>query len=458
MRATKPLKKLNKETMAEVFYAGEFARDIIRRKKPKYLEVVVRNLPLRGVAKYLRKYGSIIEVDKDKGFVIFEPRENGSIIKVSLPKKGKKYNAYYELIDDAKARDFTINAMYLPINSKSKADIIDFLGGQRDIKRRRIKTVRAPKYSIKENPERILRAISLSASLHYKIDVNLFYSIKSNHFLINKLSAEDIRNELVEILLSDKPSKCFKILYKLGLLNIIMPELGIAVGVMQNEKYHKYDVFRHCIYACDKVEPDLILRLAALLHDIGKPQTREEVTNRDGKIKATFYNHEVMGSKIAKRILKRLKFSQAVILQVTELIYHHMYNYEPNEWTDTAVRRFIKKIKITDKDLKDLANLPVFLVRKADRLANGQTLKAISYRQRMFEERIKKIYNESKVLDVGDLVIDGTIIMEKFNLKPGPTIGNILNRLLSMVIEDQKMNDKDLLIEAASDYLSEALK
>lgn len=458
MRATKPLKKLNKETMAEVFYAGEFARDIIRRKKSKHLEVVVRNLPLRGIVKYLRKYGTITEVNKDEGFLIFTPKENGSIIKVSLPKKGKKYNAYYELIDDAKARDFTINAMYLPINSKSKADIIDFLGGQRDIRHRKIKTVKAPKYSIRENPARILRAISLSASLHYKIDVNLFYSIKSNYFLINRLPAEDIRNELIEILLSDRPSKCFKILYKLGLLNIIMPELCIAVGVMQNEKYHKYDVFRHCIYACDKVELDLTLRLAALLHDIGKPQTREEVTNKNGKTKVTFYNHEVMGSKIAKKILKRLKFGQAMILQVTELVYHHMYNYEPNEWTNTAVRRFIKKIKITDKDLKDLANLPIFLVRKADRLANGQTLKAISYRQRMFEERIKKIYNESKVLDVGDLAIDGNMIMEKFNLKPGPTIGNILNHLLNIVMEDQKVNEKDLLIEAASNYLSEALK
>lgn len=458
MRATKPLKKLNKETMAEVFYAGEFARDIIRRKKPKRLEVIVRNLPLRGIVKYLKKYGIIIEVNKDEGFLIFTPKENGSAIKVVLPKKGKQYNAYYELIDDAKARDFTINAMYLPIDSKSKADVIDFFGGRRDIRHRRIKTVKAPKYSIRENPARILRAISLSASLHYKIDVNLFYSIKSNYFLINKLPAEDMRDELIEILLSNRPSKCFKILYKLGLLNIIMPELCIAVGVTQNEKYHKYDVFSHCIYACDKVELNLVLRLAALLHDIGKPQTRDEITRNNGKTKITFYNHEVMGSKIAKRILKRLKFDPVIISQVTELTYHHMYNYEPNEWTNAAVRRFIKKIKITGEDLKDLSNLPVFLVRRADRLANGHSLKAISYRQKMFEERIREIYNESKVLEIGDLAIDGSIIMKKFNLKPGPTIGNILSYLLSIVMEDQKINERDLLIEAASNYLSEALK
>lgn len=458
MKTIKILKKLNRETTAEVFYAGEFARDIIRRRKPKYLEVLVRNLPLRNIVRYLKKYGTITEVNKDEGFIVFISKENGNAIKISLPKKGRRYSAYYELSDDAKARDFTINAMYLPINSKSKLDVVDFFDSCRDIRLRRIKTVRSPKYSIREDPAIMLKAVSISAALHYKIDVNLFYSIKSNHFLVDKLSAENIRDELIKILLSDKPSKCFKTLYKLGLLNTIMPELCIAVGVMQKEKYHKYDVFDHCIYACDKVEPNLMLRLAALLHDIGKPQARDEIANKSGKPKITFYNHEVMGSKIAKKILKRLKFSPPIISQVTELIYHHMYNYEPNEWTNAAVRRFIKKIKITDEDLKDLANLPLFLVRRADRLANGLSLKAISYRQRMFEERIREIYNKSKVLDVGDLAIDGNMIMEKFNLKPGPTIGSILNHLLGIVIEDQKINEKDLLIEAASNYLSEALK
>lgn len=458
MRAIKILRKLNRETVAEVFYSGESARDIMRRKKTRYLEIVVRNLPLGNVAKYFREHGLISKADRERGSITLESKENGIIVEIFLPRKGDKCSSYYTLFDDAKSRDFTINAMYLPVGSKSKADVIDFFGGLHDIRDRKIRTVRAPRHSIREDPVRMLKAVSLSVILHYKIDVNLFYSIKSNCFLIDKLPAEDIRNELIEMLLSNKPSKCFRMLYNLGLLNIIVPELSIGVGVTQNEKYHKYDIFNHCIYACDGVKPDLVLRLAALLHDIGKPQTRSEATNKFNKVKITFYNHEVMGSKIAKKMLRRLKFDPAVILEVTELVYLHMYNYEPGEWTDTAVRRFIRKAKITDRDLEGLANLPIFLLRKADRLANGYSLKAISYRQRLFEERIKEIYAKSNILDITDLAIDGDIIMEKFSLKPGPTIGHILNHLLSIVIEDQKINEKHLLIEAASDYLSKALK
>jgi poly(A) polymerase/tRNA nucleotidyltransferase (CCA-adding enzyme) len=198
--------------------------------------------------------------------------------------------------------------------------------------------------------------------------------------------------------------------------------------------------------------------VAALFHDVGKPQTREEKVNRNGNVKVTFYNHEVVSSKLAKRILKRLGFENRIVSEVTDLIYLHMYNYEPEEWTEAAVRRFIRKAKITNRQLKDLPNLPIFLLRRADRMANGHSLKAISYRQRLFEKRIEEVYNRSKVLDIKDLSIDGSTIMGKFNLKPGPTIGHILNYLLSIVIEDQKMNTEESLINATSDYLSKALK
>jgi len=352
----------------------------------------------------------------------------------------------------------TINAMFLPVTSKVKKNLIDYFSGLSDIRNRRIKTTKAAKQSIKKTPLNMLKAVSLSAEIGYKIDSNLFYAIKSNYLFISKLLRSEIRDELIKILLSNRPSKYIKMLHKLNLLNEIIPELVISMGVTQNEKYHKYDVFTHCIYACDNTNPDLTLRLAALLHDIGKPQTREEKVNKNGSIKVTFYNHEVVGSKIAKRILKRLRFNSKMVLEVTDLVYLHMYNYEPEEWTESAIKRFIKKAKITNEQLKDLPNLPIFLLRKADRLANGHSLKAISYRQKLFERNIEEIYNKSKILDIEDLSIDGNTIMNSFNLKPGPTIGHILNHLLSVVIEDQKMNTKELLINAASDYLSKVLK
>jgi len=135
-----------------------------------------------------------------------------------------------------------------------------------------------------------------------------------------------------------------------------------------------------------------------------------------------------------------------------------MYNYEPSVWTDAAVRRFITKSQIVNEDLDKLHRLPLFLLRKADRAANGLDLSEVSFRQRAFEDRVKKVYGRAKALHITDLDISGTAVMETFNLKPGPTVGNVLNYLLSIVIEDQKMNTKERLIEEASKYLSEALK
>jgi len=457
MQTIKILKKLERETLAEIYYSGSFVREIIRRKSPKDIEIVVRNLQLKDLVGYFKKYGAVLETD-NKSYLIFQPRENNNKIKISLPNRNGRYNPYFTLYDDAHSRDFTINAMFLPITSKIKKNLIDYFDGLSDIRSRKIRTTKNAKQSVRKHPLRMLKAVSLSAEIGYKIDSNLFYSIKSNYLLISKLLRSKVRDELIKILLSDKPSKYIKILHKLNLLNEIIPELVICMGVTQNEKYHKYDVFNHCVYACDNTKPDLVLRIAALFHDIGKPQTREEKVDKNGNIKVTFYNHEVVSSKLAKRILKRLRFENKIISEITELIYLHMYNYEPKEWTEAAVRRFIKKAKITNKELGDLSNLPIFLLRRADRLSNGRLLKAVSYRQRMFEKEIEEVYNKSKVLDIKDLSIDGSAIMDKFNLKPGPTIGHILNYLLSIVIEDQKMNTEELLINAASDYLSKALE
>jgi len=457
MQIIRILKKLERETVAEVYYSGSFVREIIRRKSPKDIEIVVRNLQLKDLIKYFRKYGDILETN-NRSYLIFLPKKNNVKIKIFLPNKNGRYSPYFTLYDDAYSRDFTINAMFLPVTSRIKKNLIDYFDGLPDIRSRKIKTIKSAKQSIQKNPLNMLRAVSLSAETGYKIDSNLFYVIKSNYLLISKLLRSEIRDELIKILLSNKPSKYIRILHKLNLLNEIIPELVISIGVTQNEKYHKYDVFTHCVYACDNTNPDLTLRLAALLHDIGKPQTREEKIDKNGITKVTFYNHEVVSSKIAKRVLKRLRFSNKIISEVTDLVYLHMYNYEPEEWTESAVRRFIKKAKITSEQLKDLPNLPIFLLRRADRLANGHSLKAISYRQRLFEKNIKEVYNKSKALNIEDLSIDGSAIMDKFNLKPGPTIGHILNHLLSIVIEDQKMNTEELLINAASDYLSKALK
>ena len=460
MRVINILKKIERSSLAEVYYAGEFVRDIIRRKssKNKKIEVVARNIRLKDLIGYFNKYGDT-KTD-NKNYIIFKPRNNhNSIVVISLPRKGNKYSPYFTLMDDARSREFTINSMFLPISSRFKESVIDYYDGLKDIKDRKIKTVLNPKQSIKRDPINILRAVSLSAETGYKIDSNLFYYIKSNYTLISKVAKSNIRDELVKILLSNKPSKYIKMLYKLNILGVIIPELAICVGVTQNKKYHKYDVFNHCLYACDNIKPDIVLRLSALLHDVGKPQTRKEVPNGDGNAtKITFYNHEIVGANTSKRILRSLKFSEEIVSKVYDMIYTHMYNYNPDQWTDAAIERFIERVNIKNSDLDDLSNLPLFLLRIADRMSNGITTKPVSYRQMLLEKKIKEVFAKSNVLDIQDLSIDGDMIMEKFNLKQGTTIGHILKYLLSVVKNDVSLNTKKSLIDVTSNYLSKALK
>jgi len=450
----KVLKKLNRETAAEVYYTGGFVRDLVRRCKPNNVDILIKNYPLSSLIRYLKKYGDVKK--NNNSFyqkIIFTI--NGEEVRISIPRNGNRTGHFFSLKEDAKSRDLTINAMYLPIDKRSKKYIIDFFGGLTDIKNRKLRATGNATKTLRDDPIRMLRAIALSSVLNYKLDANLFYAIKNSSDKFKNISWDRIREELIKILLSKKPSKYLRVLHDTGLLYFIIPELHLCHGVSQNKKYHKYDVFTHSILACDHTPPDLILRLSALLHDIGKLQTREE-DSETGKI--TFYSHEVVSARLAKRILRRLNFDKAIVNQVSELVYHHMYNYEPERWTDAAVRRFIRKAKIEASDLQNLDDFPLFMIRRADRLANGRPHKEISYRQKLFQKRIIEIFEKSNAITLNDLAINGKDLIETFNLKEGPTIGNILNYLLSRVLDDQKLNSKEILIEEASNYLSKALK
>jgi len=455
MKLIQLLRRLNKDSPAEVYYAGEYARDILRRRKSGRVEVVAKNILFKDLVRHIRKHVPKVYTSKSKNYVQFGI-ENKDVT-IHLPKKGDKYSPNHSLRDDAKTRLFTINAMYLPIKPKRGVRVIDFYRGKDCIKGKRVKAIGKADTAVRRDPSIMIKALSLSARLNYRLDNNLFYAIKANYSLIDKVPMEQVRDEFIHIIMSHRPSRYLKTMQKAGLLYKIIPELSICDGVAQNAKYHKYDVLTHCLVACDNAERDIVIRLASLLHDIGKVQTRDEI-HKKGSERVTFYNHEVMGSKLARKILRRLKFDKETVATVSELVYNHMYNYEPNKWSEAAVRRFINKVKITEGDLGDLDNLSLFLLRKADRAGSGVDLSEVSPRQYVFQDHIKRVYERSKALDVKDLDIDGSTIMEKFYLKPGPTIGHVLNHLLSLVIEDQSLNKRKKLVEEASKYLSEALK
>jgi putative nucleotidyltransferase with HDIG domain len=437
------LHKLCKETSAKAYYTGEFVYSWLTKNHSASIDVVLVECSLNLVIKYLKQYGYIRRNKNVRNNIMF--CVDGEYINISVCSTLK---------EDADNKDFTIDALYIPIDNISKKHLIDFYDGIKDIKARRIRSI-----SGINDLDKMFQSIMLAAKLNYRLDDRLFTSIRSRNIeqdKVDTISPDILRNTFISIVLCKKPSRYFKLLETLSLLKYIIPELNLCIGVRQNKEYHKHDVFTHSILACDNIEePNLILRLAALMHDIGKLTTYNE-SNKSGKI--TFYSHEVASAKIAKTILKRLGLDKDIIYEVAELVYLHMYNYEPEKWSDSAVNRFIKKAKITKKDINNLDTLPLFLVRRADRLSSGHSRKDVSFRQSLFQERIKSLIAKSEAFTISDLAINGVDIMNTFKLKEGPTIGNILRYLVSIVDVDRTLNTPSTLIDKASEYLSKALE
>jgi len=456
MKLIQIARKLERDRNAKIYYCGEAARAIIRRKPITHVELVVRNCNIKTIVSYFKKHFKHVRTKRNLSYVKISDGKHMGIVRLPLDKFGVA-SSIASLEDDVLHYNFTIDGLYIRITNKS--EIIDYVGGREDIKNRIVRTINDPDKAINNNKLLMLQAIALASELNYKLTNNLFYTIKANaiDFDIENMDINAIRKYFVKIVMSSKPSKFLRLLYSTGLLYKIMPELALCANVKQNPKYHKHDVFTHCLLACEYAVPDLKIRLAALLHDVAKAQVRKEIV-KNGSVKVTFYKHEAVGYKLAKRILRRLKFNTKFVKEVADLVYNHMYNYDPDSWTDAAVRRFIEKVKIEKSDLDNLSEFPLFLLRRADRLASGANLTEISNIQEMFEKRIKAVFEKSEVMSVKDLAIGGKDLIKEFNLEPGPTIGHLLNYLLAIVIDHQDMNSKQVLLDEAKKYLSEALK
>jgi len=459
MNTIEVLQKLDKETKAEVYLVGGFVRDYLLGKTNDDLDTVVRNLSIKRVSDFLKSYGKIkfvnlskVENSFDIELLLFRANNDNMSAQIKLPTRGKTQIRSYKntLQQDCAHRDFTINALYLPINAKKKEEIIDHVGGLKDIAYNRIVAVENAMDRIKEHPVRILRAIALAARTGFKLDEELLFAMR--HYtrtgLLNKIHADNIRTNLNHIILSNKPSKYLKLMHVLGILGVIIPELDNCVGVKQDGRYHKWDVFHHCIFTCDNLNPELSLRLGGLLHDIGKPDTKA-VSKEKG---ITFHKHEMAGVKLAKNVLTRLGYSNAIKKEVLKLVRLHMYHYT-REYSDGAVRRFIKKAGIAKEDAKNLSEFPLFKLRAAERLGNGFKTQAITAKQKDFEKRIIKILEEDSALRINDLVINGKDIMSVFKLEQSPKIGEIQNYLLEKVLDNKDLNNRIDLIRLASNYL-----
>lgn len=361
----------------------------------------------------------------------------------------EKINFIKSIEQDLERRDFTINALagnlanITPDKTKNKFEyitvtlpIIDLFDGLNDLKNKIIKAVNDPYQRLLEDPVRAIRACRFSAQLEYTIEENTFKAIQKIAPYISKISNERIHDEFLKLFKqADKPSIALRCLHKTKILDLILPELTNTINVKQPIG-HIHDVFEHSLHALDLAPKDPIIRLAVLFHDIGKPYTQMP----DGH----FYGHDLKGAEITRKILKRLKFSNQIIDQVTTLVRWHMFHYIPGVWTDSAVRRFIKKVGIN--------NLPaLFELRKADALSNPRQIDPTA-NLNAFKKHIKRIMSQDLALTTKDLNISGSDLITQLNIKPGPFVGEILNYLLDQVIEDPKLNKKELLLDLAKKY------
>ena len=345
-----------------------------------------------------------------------------------------------KLEDDLSRRDFTINALAMGLDK----EVIDLFEGQKDLENKIIRTVGNPEERFNEDALRMLRAVRFATTLGFDIEEKTKEAIKKNSIWLEAISKERIRDEFVKIIMADPstgsgPSAGIELLRELNLLKFIIPELLENYGVAQN-KHHIYDCYTHAVKALEytaKKKLNLEVRLASLLHDIAKPRVKAGVGEA-----ATFYNHEIVGARMTFGILNNLKFSKKEVEKVTKLVRYHLFYYNVDEVKEASVRRLVKNVG--PENMEELLQ-----VRQADRIGSGVP-KAEPYKLRHLKYLVEKVSRDP--ISVKMLKINGNDIMKLLNDKPGPKIGQILDALLGLVLDDPKKNNKKYLETEAEKF------
>jgi tRNA nucleotidyltransferase (CCA-adding enzyme) len=335
------------------------------------------------------------------------------------------------LRDDLARRDFTMNAVaYDPIDDR----LTDLFDGQGDLGRRLIRAVGDPLERFGEDGLRPMRAVRQAAQLGFSIEPATHAAIPRSLEVVRKVSAERIRDELLKLLAAPQPSRGIELMRETGLLGEVIPELLEGVGCTQN-RFHKHDVYGHTLAVVDATDGDAIVRLGALLHDVGKPRARQPREGAPGEY--SFFKHEYVGRDMADAICRRLKLPNADRDRVVGMVAHHMFFYKP-EWTDGAVRRFVRDVGGSG------ALDALFALRKGDVAGRGfgeDPDREIGELQL----RIADVAAEDAALRVTDLKVNGADVMRVLGLAPGREIGQVLERLLERVIDDASLNERERL-------------
>ena len=423
----------------EAFVVGGAVRNLLLGEKPADFDIATDATPAE-IADVFRRviptgvqHGTVTVLFKNMQFEVTTYRTEGTYTDSRRP---DTVQFVPSLIKDLQRRDFTINAIAVDART---GEIHDPLEGRADLKKGIIRAIGDPKERFSEDGLRLLRACRFSCQLNFTIEDETLLGMRESREKIRAVSAERVRDELSKILAAETPSNGFATMDDAGLLEEIIPELARCRDVLQKGE-HAFDVLHHSLYSCDAAPRDnLPVRLAALLHDIGKPSAKAVLEDNS----VIFHGHDKISSELARLILARLKYPKIVENAVVHLVRHHMFAYDSG-WTDAAVRRFMKRIG-TDY-LDDLCSLRLadgFGMRRSP--VSGLGIKEL-------RKRIAEVFEKDQAVSIADLKVNGNDLAAKATIPKGPDMGLVLNFLLETVIDDPSQNEHAKLIELAKNF------
>lgn len=450
----------------EAYLVGGCVRDLILGSEPKDWDVTTNAIPEQIITSfqhtfYENTFGTVgVVIDKEAEQTGSDTTEQhsvevkkGQVVEVTPYREEGTYSDgrrpdsvsfSQDIKDDLKRRDFTVNAMaYDP----TKDTLVDNFDGLKDIKDKVLRAVGEPAARFQEDGLRVMRAVRFATELGFTINIDTEKALNDSREMLAKIAKERIRDELNKVFMSDMPMAGIFMLQRYGLIEYVIPELEEGLHTKQNQA-HSYNVYEHLLRslqcAADKKYP-LDIRIAALLHDIGKPKSRRF---SEEKKDFTFYGHEVIGAQMSNKILERLKYPKATTEKVYKLVRWHMFFSDTEEISLSAVRRMI--VNVGRENIWDLMNL-----RICDRVGTGRP-KEDPYRLRKYKSMLDQVMMDP--VTVGMLKVDGNTLINVLHVNPGPQIGLILNALLEEVLDNPEKNTEEFLMKRAEELNGTELK
>lgn len=417
------------------YLVGGAVRDLLRGERPADWDVATDASPQEVIAAYRKviptglKHGTVTVLFKGHPIETTTFRTESGYSNARHPDSVSYVSTIEE---DLSRRDFTMNAIAADIVD---GGIVDPFGGAADIRRRLIRCVGDPAERFDEDGLRPLRAIRLACQLEFSIDDATFAAIPGALDRTAMVAKERVREELERMLGTERPSEGFRLMERSGLLALLFPELAACRGVEQ-KGFHRFDVLDHLLLSCDGAPRGRSdLRLAALLHDVGKPST---AALDDAGI-WTFYHHEAVSAKIAEAFMRRYRYPTATMKTVIHLIEQHMFHYQ-DEWSDAAVRRFVARVG--EDNLEDL-----YALRVADAYGTAGARPSADP-NRELRSRVEQVLAAGQALTMRDLAVSGNDLAD-IGIPAGKRMGAILRELLDTVLSDPEMNTRDRLLDVA---------